>query len=188
MSEENQGICRTLSVLENAKNATYFKLNTKLSSLKRLADLLEQSSDLASLIPNLANFVPLSHINLDVYNSMRRNCPNLGLPALSPFESLNSLRKSVEDAYQSILNKLNGHPWKRLEDLDRLLNDAIEGLNFQQPDWFACFRSICQTQNEFIQSSENLSKDIQNTPTNVSKVLNASQQSKVREINQTIEH
>lgn len=142
-------VCGVVDALSDFQNKVIALINGKFAALRRLADLLEQLGDLNGFLPDISRLVPISSIDLYVYESLRAECPFLGLPPASgdPEQSLGALRAQVNTAYGRLLAQLNLNPYGRLSKLQQKLDDyqqkfnlsALNGVDFMQ-----CLQAACQ--------------------------------------------
>jgi hypothetical protein len=126
-------------------------LNRKFFALRRLAQLLEQAGDLTGFIPDITALIPLSQIDLLLYEQLRNACPFLNLPPSDTNtvnESLGKLQGLVAQAYAQILALLINHPWQRWDELTRILNEYQTKLNVAAlvgQDFLTCLSTACAT-------------------------------------------
>lgn len=177
-----------MAALTEARIRVVGLIYRKLRSLQALARLLEQLGDVSSLIPDPTQFIPLSIIDLSLYNQLRSNCPALGLPP-GDISEIDKLRQRVADAYQKLIDQINCHPHKRLQELDRAFNRALQehaGF-FEEPEWMQCFQFICDASTEKAAQLKIQTDAIMETPTTVKKVLSINQKAKADEAQQVVD-
>jgi hypothetical protein len=113
----------------------------------------------------------------------------LGLPE-GDLSAIDDLRKRVEAAYYQLLRDLNNHPWARMAELDKYLNDFLKRI---QPvnDWARCLNTLCgafgSDDAEAYQIVRNQYNEIVSTPGTVKSVLSSTAQGKVTQLKDTTE-
>ena len=145
-------VCQLLDVIDTAAAQALSKFLRKLAVLKRLAEILEIAGDLITL-PDISKFIPTLGVDLAMYERIRANCPELGLPpagSLDELTGLSKLQNQLYTAYGQVDSMLNNHPWNQAGYLqskaDALLNDLVTPVLDAAYPFFgimACFKSIC---------------------------------------------
>lgn len=189
--------CQVLDALAQFQYDVIKRLNRKFAALQRIADLLEQIGDVAGLIPNIDNLLPISSITLETYAKLVQDCPFLGLPPASD-ASLAELRLKVQAAYASLIKILLNHPHLRLDKLQGILARFQSTMNAGAAvaqDFLTCLQTICATieaagtafQNI---SQANIGKEVaaytKNFVQHEGQVLSAGGKAKVQEVKTTI--
>jgi len=73
-------VCGVIDALSDFQQKVIEAINGKFAALRRLSELLEQLSDLTGFIPDITKLIPLSAIDLTLYETLRAECPFLHLP------------------------------------------------------------------------------------------------------------
>jgi len=145
--ESTGDVCKVLDSLAQLQYDVIRRINRKFNALRRLAQTLEALSDLAGLIPNLPQLLPLASINVDVYTRLRENCPFLNLPPFST-ENLAAMQQAVQAAYANLTKKLLNGPLFRMDKLNDRMNKFQQDLNLTLAtgsDYLRCLQTICDT-------------------------------------------
>lgn len=171
-----------MGILRDTQDELFFYINTKFNALKRLAELLEQAGDASGIIPNPANLIPLSQINLELYNQLRIKCPFLNLP-VADTTAITNLKFKVQDSYYRMISKLNHHPYMRIADLNRLLNRAIYAVNYHsQPDWQRCLQFMCDSAKQASAQARAAFNEVVGTNGKINDVATIQQRNKIQQI------
>jgi hypothetical protein len=196
-------VCDSVFLLTDLQVQLMDLLNKKFYALRRLAALLEQLADLSGFIPDITKLIPLSAIDIPLYESLRNACPFLNLPpadSSTANEGIGKLQGMVAEAYAMILRLLNNNPLARMQELTAKMDEYQTKLNVASlagSDFLACLMAACNTVEAGIDSFENLSKFSANDALNIAKnyktnfvdeqgrVMNAAQQGKVDDFEQT---
>lgn len=139
--------CKVLDSLAQLQYDVIRRINRKFNALRRLAQTLEVLGDLAGLIPNLPQLVPLASINVDVYTRLRENCPFLNLPPFSN-QTLAELQQAVQAAYANLTKKLLNHPFFRMNKLNDAMSKFQQDVNLTLAtgaDYVKCLQTVCDT-------------------------------------------
>jgi hypothetical protein len=149
--------CGIMQALVGWEMKVISSLNKKFAALQRLTELLEQLGDIASALPpTLGVLVPVADIDLDAYTALQVNCPFLNLPPATT-EDLNELRSKVNAAYALLARDLLKHPWIRMNNVQKALNDFQQKVNYPYgEDYIRCLNSICAAINVAGSFLENL--------------------------------
>lgn len=191
-------VCQLLDVINTAAAQALSKFLRKLAVLKRLAEILEIAGDLITL-PDITKFIPTLGISLEMYERMRVNCPELGLPPAGSLDELTGLTKlqdQMATAYGQIDNMLNNHPWNQAGFLqskaDALLNELVAPILDAVYPFFgimACFKAICDAASQIATipatvktQMADYAKTIEGAPETFSTALSTSCQEKVTRI------
>lgn len=143
---ENQP-CQVIDALANFQYQTIRRLNVKINTLRRLAELLELVGDVRDLVPNIDSLIPVTSITLATYQHLVVNCPFLHLPDVSE-DNLGLLRQRVIEAYAALIRQLLNHPHMRMGKLQDVLNRFQGDLNAASAviaDYLSCLQAICDT-------------------------------------------
>jgi hypothetical protein len=158
-------VCNTINALTDLQVQLMDLLNKKFYALRRLAQLLEQAADLTGFLPDITKLIPLSAIDLPLYESLRNACPFLNLPPASTStvnESIGKLQRIVAQAYGQILALLNKNPLFRITDgLVAQMNAYQQKMNvaaLSGSDFLACLQAACAVAEVAVDSFQNLSQ------------------------------
>lgn len=157
-------VCEAVFALTDLQVQLMDMLNRKFYALRRLAQLLEQAGDLTGFIPDITRLIPLSQIDLLLYEQLRNDCPFLNLPpsdSTTVNESLGKLQGMIAQAYGQILAQLNNHPWQKWDQLTRVLDEYQTKLNVAAlagQDFLTCLSTACATIQAGVADFNNLSK------------------------------
>lgn len=199
MAEISQ-VCGVIDALSDFQQKVIDAINGKFAALRRLSELLERLSDLTGFIPDITRLIPISQIDLSVYETLRAECPFLNLPPASgdPEQVLGQLRAELNTAYGRLLGELNTHPLARLGKLQGKLNDYQSRFNLGAlggTDFMQCLQAACQaalsvqgavsnlsnvTSSQVQQSAETY---IKNMVTDQGQILSSASQAKVDDFN-----
>jgi len=188
--------CGVIDALADFQQRIIDAINNKFAALRRLAELLEKLADLTGFIPDISKLIPISSIDLSIYETLRAQCPFLKLPPASgdPEQVLGMLRAEVNTAYGRLLGQLNLHPLSRLSKLQAKIDDYQQRFNVAAlggTDFMACLQAACQAAVAVEGTVSNLSNTsaskvaesaktfIKNTVTDQGKVLSGAAQGKV---------
>lgn len=189
---ENQP-CQVIDALAKFQYDVISRLNRKFSTLRRLAELLEQIGDVRDLVPNLESLIPVTSITLETYHRLVLNCPFLHLPDASD-ENLGLLRQRVVAAYAALIRQLLNHPHLRMGKLQDLLTRFQNDLNAGAAvvaDYLTCLQTICDTIDSAVGSFNNITqaaigKEVaaytKNFVQNAGKVMTAGMEVKEKQI------
>lgn len=192
-------VCGTIDALAFFQQKIIDAINGKFAALHRLAELLEQLGDATGFLPDISKLIPVSAINIALYENLRSSCKFLNLPPSqgSPAEVIGKLQAQVNAAYAALLAQLNLHPFSRLDKLQSKLDDYQQKFNIASltgVDFMSCLRAACQaalavestvsslsntSSSHVIQSAQTFLK---NTVTNENKILSSQAQAKVNTI------
>ncbi|MGV0949068.1 MAG: hypothetical protein ACOYB3_00040 [Azonexus sp.] len=195
-------VCGVIDALADFQQRIIDAINNKFAALRRLAELLEALADLTGFIPDISKLIPISSIDLSVYETLRAQCPFLKLPPAEgdPEQLLGMLRAEVNAAYGALLGKLNLHPLSRLSKLQEKLDDYQQRFNVAAlggTDFMACLQAACQAAVAVEGTVSNLSNTsaskvaesaktyLKNTVTDQGKVLSSAAQGKVNDWDST---
>lgn len=138
-----------LDVLAYLQQKIIELINAKFAALRRLAELLEKLADLSAFLPDISKLIPLSLIDLSMYENLRASCPFLNLPpATGPEEAIGRLRSQVYMAYAMIMRALNLSQYLRLGMLQAKLDEFQSKFNLAAlggGDFIRCLQAICAT-------------------------------------------
>lgn len=193
-------VCGVIDILSDFQQKVIDAINGKFAALRRLAELLEKLGDLTGFIPDISKLIPISSIDVSVYETLRAECPFLSLPPASgdPEQVLGGLRAQVNTAYGRLLGELNAHPLSRLDKLQGKLNDYQQRFNVAAlggTDFMQCLQAACQAavavqgtvSNLSNTSAEKVAKSAQTYLNNMvneqGKILSAASQAKVDDFN-----
>jgi hypothetical protein len=157
-------VCNTINALTDLQVQLMDLLNKKFYALRRLAQLLEQAADLTGFLPDITKLIPLSAIDIPLYESLRNACPFLGLPpsdVSTANESIGQLQRIVAQAYGQILALLNKNPLYRINDLTAQLDAYQQKMNIaalQGIDFLSCLSAACAVAEVGVESFKNLSQ------------------------------
>jgi len=189
-------VCGVIDALANFQQQIIDAVNGRFAALRRLAELLEQLSDLTAFLPDISKLIPISAIDLTLYENLRNSCKFLNLPPSSgdPQQALGKLRAEVNTAYGKLLGQLNLHPLNRLSKLQEKMESYQQKFNqgaLQGTDFMRCLQAACQaavavegavsslsnvTASHVVDSAKTYLK---NTVADEGKVLSAATQQKV---------
>lgn len=189
-------VCGVVDALSDFQQKVIESVNGKFAALRRLSELLEQLSDLTGFIPDISKLIPISAIDLSIYENLRAECKFLNLPPAQgdPEQVLGQLRAQVNTAYGRLLGQLNLHPLGRMSKLQQKIDDYQQRFNLGAlagTDFMQCLQAACQAVVAVEGSVSNLSntssskvvqaaKDyLKNTVTDQGKVLSSKAQEKV---------
>lgn len=149
MPNPTQSVCGVIDALADFQIKVLQAINAKFLALRRLADLLEQAADLTGFLPNIGALVPISSIDIRLYEELRSACPFLGLPPSSgdPELALSTLRAEVDAAYGRLLAQLNLNPLNRLSKLQAKLDAFQQQFNIAALggiDFMRCLQAACK--------------------------------------------
>ena len=193
-------VCGVIDALSDFQQKIIEAINGKFAALRRLADLLEKLSDLTGFIPDISKLIPISAIDLTLYENLRNECKFLNLPPSEgdPEQVLGQLRAQVNAAYGRLLGQLNTHPLSRLATLQGKLDEYQQRFNIgalQGTDFMQCLQAACQAVLAVEGTVSSLSNTtasqvrkaaetyIKNTVTDQGKVLTAAASNKVSDFN-----
>jgi len=189
-------VCGVIDALSNLQQQIINAINSKFAALRRLAELLEQLSDLTGFIPDISKLIPISQIDFLAYEQLRAACPFLNLPSADT--GLNELRAQVNAAYGKLLSQLNLHPLGRLSKLQEKLDSYQHRFNVAAlggTDFMQCLQAACQAavkvdgtvSNLSNTSAEKVAKSAQtylkNMVTDQGRILSGAAQAKVDDFN-----
>jgi hypothetical protein len=127
-------VCNVLGTILGASGLIYDKINRRVSSLRRLAYLLENLGDLNSYIPDINALVPIAQIDLLLYEELQRACPQLGLPNVT---GLNDLKATVASAYAELQTAIQNSPYNRMGGIQGRLDAYLSKITQQRSPWDA---------------------------------------------------
>jgi len=115
--------CRVLDSLQKHQLGLIDRMNRRVESMQRMADLIEQAADLKTLVPNPANLIPVSNIDLTLYNDLRNSCPFLNLPYadMDNLLGIDQLRGELNKAYAHLCDQIDSHAALRLDRFKKCL-------------------------------------------------------------------
>jgi hypothetical protein len=150
MANPVQSVCGVIDALADFQIRVLQAINAKFLALRRLADLLEQAADLTGFIPNIGALIPISSIDLRLYEELRVACPFLHLPPATgdPELILSNLRAEVDAAYGRLIATLNLNPLNRLSKLQAKLDAFQQQFNIAALggiDFMRCLQAACQS-------------------------------------------
>lgn len=121
--------CQALDSLTQKETGLMDRMNKRVDAMQRLAELIQRATMPA--IPNPAALIPVTDINMDVYNQMRASCPFLNLPAISPnnLMGLDTLRSKLNAAYSQLMTDLENNPLLRLNRFQQMLSRFQKQMN-----------------------------------------------------------
>lgn len=195
--------CGVLDAIASVEYSTMAALNRKIRAMRRLADLLENLGDLTIFFPDITKLIPLSQIDTTIYDDLQSACPFLNLPpSEGASNAVGQLQARVNGAYGNLIGQLNNLPWKRMGQLqnqiDRLQTKLLGGQQVVS-EFIQCAQQACATANAVGESvsslvsatSDNVSAEtadfIRNYVDDNGQVLNAAQQEKLRQVDETIQ-
>lgn len=196
-------VCGVIDILSDFQQKVIDAINGKFASLRRLAELLEKLGDLTGFIPDISKLIPVSAIDLSVYETLRAECSFLNLPPASgdPEQVLGELRAQVNTAYGRLLGELNAHPLSRLDKLQGKLDSYQQRFNMAAlggTDFMQCLQAACQAAVAVKGAVSNLSNTsaakvakaaetyLKNMVTDQGKVLSAASQAKVDDFSSVV--
>ena len=191
-------VCGVIDALSTFQQRIIDAINAKFAALRRLSDLLQQLSDLTGFLPDISQLIPISSIDLSLYETLRNSCPFLKLPPASgdPNQVLGKLKAELYAAYGSLLAQLDLHPLSRLSKLQAKIDDYQQQFNLSAlggTDFMRCLQAACQAAVAVEGTVSNLSHTsashivssaktyLKNTVTNEGKLLNSAAQAKVND-------
>lgn len=137
-----QSTCGVIDALADYQIKVLQAINGKFLALQRIADLLEQLGDISGFLPNISALIPISQIDLNLYEQLRSSCPFLNLPpaSINAEATLDNLRAEVNAAYGRLLAQLSQNPLNRLGKLQAKLDafqkqfniSALGGIDFMR--------------------------------------------------------
>jgi hypothetical protein len=144
-------LCSLIDALADFQVKIMEAINGRFAALRRLANLLEAAGDLTGFIPDISKLIPLSQIDLRIYDELRVNCPFLNLPPadINAEQFLGELRAQVNAAYGRLLGQINLHPFSIMGKLQEKFNDFQRRINSEAlkgSDFLRCLQSICQAE------------------------------------------
>lgn len=165
-------VCGVIDALANFQQSIIDAINGKFAALRRLAELLERLGDLSAFIPDISQLVPISSIDISIYENLRSSCPFLNLPPASgdPGQVLGNLRSQVDAAYGRLLSNLDVNPLSRMSKLQQRFDDYQAKFNLgalKGTDFMSCLQAACQAAVQVEGVVSNLSN------TSPTKVLNS---------------
>lgn len=191
-------VCGVIDALSDFQQKVIDMINGKFAALRRLADLLERLGDLTGFLPDISKLIPISAIDLSIYENLRTECPFLNLPPAQgdPEQVLGQLRAQLNTAYGRLLGQLNLNPYGRLSKLQQKIDDfqqqfnlaALNGVDFMQ-----CLQAACQAAVAVEGTVSNLSNTsaadvrksaetyLKNMVTDQGKILSSAAQGKVND-------
>lgn len=142
-------VCGYIDALADFQQKIIEAINGKFAALRRLANLLEQLADVTSFIPDISRLLPISSIDLSVYETLRAECPFLDLPPGQgdPDQVLGQLRAQVNAAYGRLIGQLDKHPLARMSKLQAKIDDFQQQFNLGTLggiDFMQCLQAACQ--------------------------------------------
>lgn len=142
-------VCGVIDALSNLQQQIIDAINGKFAALRRLAQLLEKLGDLTGFIPDISKLIPISALNISLYENLRNECKFLNLPPSSgdPGAVLGNMQAQLHAAYGRLLGQLNLNPLSRMSQLQDKLDQyqqqfnmgALGGVDFMQ-----CLQAACQ--------------------------------------------
>ncbi len=191
-------VCGVIDALSDFQQKIIDAVNGKFAALRRLAELLERLSDLTGFIPDITALVPISAIDISIYETLRAECPFLNLPPASgdPEQVLGELRARLNTAYGRLLGQLDLHPLSRMSKLQDKIDEYQQRFNLAAlggTDFMQCLQAACQaavavegTVSNLSSTSpnkvvESASKFLKNTVTDQGRVLGEASQNKVND-------
>lgn len=191
-----QQVCGVVDALADFQQKVIEAVNAKFAALRRLSELLEQLADVTGFVPDISKLVPISSIDLSVYETLRNSCKFLNLPPAEgdPEQVLGQLRAQVNAAYGRLLGQLNLNPLSRMSKLQQKVDDYQQRFNvgaLAGTDFMSCLQAACQAVVAVEGTVSNLSNTspskvteqaktfLKNTVTDQGKVLSAAAQVKV---------
>ena len=169
-----QSACGVIDALADYQIKVLQAINAKFLALRRLADLLEQAADVSGFIPNVGVLIPISAIDLRLYEQLRDSCPFLGLPPAQgdPDVILANLRAQVDAAYGRLTAMLTQNPLNRLSKLQAKLDAYQQQFNIAALggiDFMRCLQAACQSVLGVTTAVSNLSNLNNNDVTAIAK-------------------
>lgn len=197
-------VCGVIDALSDFQQKIIDAINGKFAALRRLANLLEQLADITSFIPDISRLLPISQIDLSLYENLRAECPFLNLPPGQgdPEAVIGQLRAQVNAAYGRLLGQLYKHPLARMDKLQAKIDDFQQQLNLgalNGVDFMQCLQAACQAAVAVEGSVSNLSNTssskvyesaktyLKNIVTDEGKILTKSAQAKVDDWKSTVD-
>lgn len=169
-----QSTCGVIDALANFQIKVLQSINAKFLALRRIADLLEQLADISGFIPNIGVLIPISSIDLRLYEQLRDSCPFLNLPPPQgdPDVLLANLRAQVDAAYGRLTEELTRNPLNRLAKLQAKMDAFQQQFNIAALggiDFMRCLQAACQAALGVTTAVSNLSNLNSNDVTNIAK-------------------
>jgi hypothetical protein len=140
-------VCGFVDALSFLQQRIIEAINGKFLALRRLADLLMQLSA-PGFIPNISALIPISSIDISLYENLRSSCPFLKLPPASadPGVVVGQLQAQVNMAYGQLIGMLMLNPLGRLSKLQAKMDDYMAQFNLaalQGTDFMRCLQAAC---------------------------------------------
>jgi hypothetical protein len=165
-------VCSIVDSLAALELDVLRRINKKFAALQNLAALLEQLTNLSSWIPSLTGLIPVTEIDVGMYNELAARCPYLKLPPAT--NQLTNLQAAVVAAYTALLQKIMRSPDFRLGELQDEMTKYQAQMNnmFGQASQFlACLQTVCAAGESAINtltamSDKDISKEITTFATN----------------------
>ena len=189
-------VCGVVDALADFQQKVIEAINGKFAALRRLAQLLEQLADLTGFIPDISRLIPVSQIDLSLYENLRNSCKFLNLPPASgdPEQVLGEIRAQVNAAYGRLLSQLDLNPLSRMDKLQQKIDDYQQRFNAEAlkgVDFMSCLQAACQAAiaaEGFVSNLSNTTPEkvlteaktyIKNVVTDQGKVLSSAAKAKV---------
>lgn len=144
-----QNACDVLDALSDFQLGIMDFVNRKFIALRRLADLLENLGDTSLFFPDISRLVPISQLDLTIYDDLQIGCPFLGIP---PSEGATSavvgLQAQLNAAYGRLISDWVNSPWIRMGSLQAEMDKArleFDLAMLEGYDYLNCLSTICST-------------------------------------------
>ena len=147
-SMDINSLCSTLDALSALEYNVMAMLNAKFTALKRMVALIEEAAslNLGAALPNLAGLLPVSAIDLSLYQNLAKSCPFLNLPPAGGTSGLAQLQAQVAAAYKGLSTQLSLNPLNRLNFVQKQIDDLQTTLNAKAVlggSFMQCLQGIC---------------------------------------------
>jgi hypothetical protein len=152
--------CNVLNTVSQFQLDAMTQLNKKLMSLQNTAQLLERNGDsAASFVTQLNNstdsLARITDVDKDLYDKLVAACPFLTNPIIGPDDtsasaasSVESLQATVMKSYDSLINKLLNHPYRRMQNLQGEMDNTINQFaakNILATNFTRCMQQACSS-------------------------------------------